>query len=72
MKHTKRRRGRVRSRSGKEGNIMDQNSIIQLCERLAAVETKVNILMFIQGLFASGVIGMAITRIFKNGKNGGK
>jgi len=49
---------------------MEQNFLIQLCERLASLETKVNILMFFQSAITVGVVTIGINKIFRNGKNG--
>ena len=49
---------------------MEQDLIIKICERIASLETNVRILMALNGSAVLGVVGIAIGRIFKNGKNG--
>jgi len=42
--------------------------LMQILQRLVAVETKVNILMIINGAFFTGVIAVMVKKIFGNNK----
>jgi len=43
----------------------------ELIIKIAVIETKVNMLMFINSIFAGGVITVLIHKIFRNGKKNG-